>query len=70
MNVEKKVIKNLNKCYALARLQYQGKDHFIVAAEKQDPAYLFDMDGNLDIGGAASKEPPEQTQKAAAADAK
>lgn len=48
MNVEKKVIKNLNKCYALARLQYQGKDHFIVAAEKQDPAYLFDMDGNLE----------------------
>lgn len=48
MKVEKKVIKNLNKCYALTRLQYQGKEHFIVAAEKQDPAYLFDMDGNLE----------------------
>ena len=48
MNVEKKVIKNLNKCYALTKITYQGSEHFIVAAEKQDPAYLFDMDGNLE----------------------
>lgn len=48
MKVEKKVIKNLNKCYALTKLHYQGKEHFIVAAEKQDAAYLFDLDGNLE----------------------
>ena len=38
--------------------------------QKYRDELFADMDGNLDIGGAASKEPPEQTQKAAAADAK
>lgn len=47
MNIEKKVIKNLNKCYSIAPLKYKGEDHFLVAAEKQDPCYLFTEDGEL-----------------------
>lgn len=46
MKVTKKVIGHLNKCYSIAPLTYQGKEHFLVAAEKTDPCYLFDMDGN------------------------
>ena len=45
MKVEKKVISNLNKCYAMAELNYKGEHCFLVAAEKQDPCYLFAEDG-------------------------
>lgn len=45
MKVEKKVISNLNKCYSMAELQYQGEHRFLVAAEKHDPCYLFAEDG-------------------------
>ena len=38
----------MNKCYSIAPLTYQGKQHFLVAAEKQDPCYLFDPEGNLE----------------------
>ena len=47
MKVEKKVISNLNKCYAMSQLTYKGENCFLVAAEKQDPCYLFAEDGTL-----------------------
>lgn len=46
MKVLKKKIGELNKCYSIAPLHYKGKDHVLVAAEKHDPCYLFDLDGN------------------------
>lgn len=46
MNITKKVISNLNKCYAISQLTFKGKNCFLVAAEKTDPCYLFDEDGN------------------------
>ncbi len=46
MKVEKKIIGNLTKCYSIAPLTYQGKEHFLVAAEKQDRCIMFDLDGN------------------------
>ena len=45
MNIEKKVISNLNKCYAMSELTYKGEHCFLVAAEKHDPCYLFAEDG-------------------------
>lgn len=45
MKIEKKVISNLNKCYAMSELTWQGRHCFLVAAEKHDPCYVFSEDG-------------------------
>jgi hypothetical protein len=45
MIVNKKVISNLEKCYSIAPLKYEGKQHFLVAAEKTDRCILFNEDG-------------------------
>lgn len=45
MHIEKRVISNLNKCYAMAEITCQGDHCFLVAAEKKDPCYLFAEDG-------------------------
>lgn len=46
MNVKKKTIARLTKCYSIAPLRYRGRPHFLVAAEKADPCLLFDEQGN------------------------
>lgn len=46
MNVTKKVISNLTKCYSMSELTYHGKHCFLVAAEKKDPCYLFSESGD------------------------
>lgn len=44
--MEKKVIAELEKCYSIAPLEYQGAPHILVAAEKTDRCILFDAQGN------------------------
>ncbi len=46
MRANKKVIDHLNKCYAVAEFSYDGERHLVSAAEKSDPCYVYDMDGN------------------------
>ena len=46
MQVTKKRIATLNKCYSIAPLTGECGLRFLVAAEKHDPCYLFDEDGN------------------------
>ena len=50
MNVSKKIISNLEKCYAIAPLTYNGRKCFLVAAEKRNPCYLFSEDGENEAG--------------------
>ncbi len=45
MQVEKKVLGTLSKCYSMAELDYRGRPCFLVAAEKNDPCYLFSREG-------------------------
>ena len=47
MKVEKKVIANLEKCYAISELPYRGEHCFLVSAEKQGPCYVFSEDGKI-----------------------
>lgn len=45
MKAEKKVIGNLTKCYAVARIRQEGEERLLCAAEKSDPCYAFTTDG-------------------------
>jgi len=47
MRATKRVIGQLEKCYALGRFAYDGAEHLVVAAEKHNPCYTFDLDGNM-----------------------
>ena len=46
LRVEKRKIGELNKCYALTTLSYKGAEHILVAAEKNDPCYLYTAAGD------------------------
>ena len=43
--MEKKIMAELEKCYSIAPLTYQGEQHILVAAEKKDRCILFDARG-------------------------
>jgi hypothetical protein len=45
MRYEKHSIDSLEKCYALSALTVDGAPGLLVAAEKHDPCYLYDLDG-------------------------
>ena len=45
MRYIKKTIDSLEKCYSLAPLTVNGEPRLLVAAEKQDPCYLYALDG-------------------------
>ena len=47
MKATKKVIGNLEKCYALGAFRYNGTDHLIAAAEQSNPCFSFDLEGKL-----------------------
>ena len=48
MNITKKVVGQLDKCYSMATLTYKNKKHFLVAAEKVDECRMYDLDGNFE----------------------
>lgn len=43
--MKKIILAELEKCYSIAPLKYQGRQHILVAAEKQDRCILFDDRG-------------------------
>lgn len=47
MKIEKKIISDLNLCYSIAPMMMSSGAHFLVAAEKKDPCFLFDEKGNM-----------------------
>lgn len=48
MKINKFKTYELDKCYAVAKLEYNDQSHVIVAAEKVDACLLFDTKGNLE----------------------
>lgn len=48
MKMNKIKTHELEKCYSICPLQYNGAEHLLVAAEKVNKCLLFDLDGNLE----------------------
>lgn len=48
MNIKKVKTHELEKCYSIAPLTFQGKKHILVAAEKVNKCLMFDLDGNYE----------------------
>ena len=48
MKVNKIKTHELEKCYSICPLVYNGTEHMLVAAEKVNKCLLFDLDGNLE----------------------
>jgi len=46
MKIKKTFLKELNKCYSLAKINIADKKYVVCAAEKTDPCYMFDYNGN------------------------
>lgn len=46
LKTTKKVIGKLNKCYALAEINMDDSRSLLVGAEKEDPCFRYDLDGN------------------------
>ncbi|OON99454.1 MAG: hypothetical protein ATN35_12550 [Epulopiscium sp. Nele67-Bin004] len=47
MEFKKVKTHKLNKCYSISQIKHQGEERILVAAEKQDECFMFDLEGNL-----------------------
>lgn len=47
MQIEKKFVTNLTKCYSLAEIDYRGEKAYLVASEKQFPCLVISKDGQV-----------------------
>lgn len=47
MQIDKKVVTHLTKCYSLAEIPYQGETAYLVASEKQHPCLVISRDGRV-----------------------
>ncbi|PYG90270.1 hypothetical protein LY28_00151 [Ruminiclostridium sufflavum DSM 19573] len=48
MTADKKKIGELEKCYSVSPLEYNNSKHFLVATEKDNKCFLYDLDGNVE----------------------
>ena len=48
MKINKIRTHELEKCYSICPLSYNGAEHLLVAAEKVNKCLMFDLDGNLE----------------------
>ena len=47
MQIEKKIVTNLTKCYSLAEIDYRGEKAYLVASEKQFPCLVISEDAQV-----------------------
>lgn len=48
MRFIKKKLYDIEKCYSIAPLRYNGSDHLLIAAEKKGPCIMFSPDGVME----------------------